>query len=133
MTLASASQSQNSDKRAREKVRAYLASLPPDARKAIKTLRDAIRSAAPRAEESFGYGMPAFRFEGRPLVWYAAWKEHTSLYPISAGMMRAHATAMKRYDTSGRGTIRFPLTKPVPSTLVRRIVRTRVADLRKAR
>jgi uncharacterized protein YdhG (YjbR/CyaY superfamily) len=131
--LAAPAKSKNSDKQAREKVRAYLASLPADARKAMKTLRVDIRSAAPGAEESFGYGMPAFRFEGRPLVWYAAWKEHTSLYPISAGMMRAHAAAMKGYETSGRGTIRFPLTEPVPSTLVRQIVRTRIAELRKAR
>lgn len=113
-------------------VRAYFASLPPHARRELKKLRAAIRAAAPGVIEGFSYGLLDFRLHGRPLLYCAAWKGHSSLYAVSAAVRRAHAAELRRYEVA-KGTIRFPLGEPLPSALVRRLVKAHVAELRAKR
>jgi uncharacterized protein YdhG (YjbR/CyaY superfamily) len=113
----------------REEIRSYFAAASPDGRRALRALRDIIRSAAPGAVEGFSYRLPCFRFEGRPLVWYGAFTAHCSLYPITGNIRRVLAAALRGYETS-KGTVRFPLERPMPANLVRRLVKARVAEVR---
>jgi uncharacterized protein YdhG (YjbR/CyaY superfamily) len=113
--------------RSRQLVRAYLVSLPPDARKRMRLIREIVHALAPKAAEVFSYGIPAFRLNGKPLIYYAAWKEHVSLYPLGASVKRSLGKRLKRYETS-KGTLRLPLTRPFPVTLVRMFVRARMSE-----
>jgi uncharacterized protein YdhG (YjbR/CyaY superfamily) len=77
--------------------------------------------------------MPAFSLDGKPFIWYAGWKHHSSLYPLSQATARALAAELEGYEMSGKGTIRFRLDRPLPEDLVRRLIEARIAELRKKR
>ena len=109
------------------KVRSYFTSTPPKARAALKKIRAVIRSVAPRAEEAFSYQIPAFKLNGRMLVWYAAFKNHCSLYPMTSAIRRKLARDLKGFEMS-KGTVRLPLSKPIPVGLVKKLVKARMAE-----
>jgi uncharacterized protein YdhG (YjbR/CyaY superfamily) len=113
---------------AQREVLKYLVALPAASRRRMNQMRRTIRAAAPGAEEGYSYRMPCFRLDGRILLWYAAFKAHTSLF-LPGGVPRALAGALKGRKTS-KGTVQFPLDQPLPVTLVKRLVRARVAQLR---
>ena len=104
----------------------FLARLSNEKREALEKLRQAIKSAAPKAEECISYGVPAFRLDGKFLVAFGAATNHCSFYP-GAHPIKAHKDQLKTYDTS-KGTIRFPPDRPLPVTLVRKLVKTRIAE-----
>ncbi len=107
---------------------AYLAGVPEDARAELENIRKTIRAAAgPNAEEGFSYGIPAFKLNGRPLVAYAALKNHCSFFPMSPAVIQAHAKELSGYETA-KGTIRFTADNPLPSALVRKLVKARIAE-----
>ena len=115
-------------KKAPKTVDAYLAALDPQKRAALQKLRRAIHAAAPGADECISYQVPAVRFEGRVLVWFAAASRHCSFFP-GAHPIAVHKDELKAYKTS-KGTVRFVPDKPLPATLVRKLVRTRITENR---
>jgi uncharacterized protein YdhG (YjbR/CyaY superfamily) len=106
----------------------YLAALPEDQRAALGKLRKTIRAAAPEATETISYQMPTFKDHGRVLVYYAAFKDHCSLFPASGAVMDALGEELQPY-VSGKGTLRFTVADPIPDRLVRRIVEVRLAEV----
>jgi len=104
----------------------YLARLSPDKRAALQKLRRAIKAAVPKSEEIISYGIPAVRYQGKVLVWYGAASSHCAFYP-GAYPIAKHRNRLTTYKTS-KGTIRFQPEHPLPASLVRTLVRTRIAE-----
>jgi uncharacterized protein YdhG (YjbR/CyaY superfamily) len=109
------------------KIDAYLASLPSDQRDALQALRETIAAAAPEAEEGLSYGIPAFRYRGRPLVSYLAATKHLGFYPMSPQVVDDLRDELKDFSLA-KSTIRFTPEHPIPSGLVRRIVQARIGE-----
>lgn len=110
-----------------EGVEEYLARVPEPAQSTLRKLRATIRAAAPKdASEGISYGMPAFRYKGA-LVAYAAFKKHCSLFPMQASLIDEMKDELKAYRTA-KGTLQFPMDKPLPAALVKKIVKYRAIE-----
>jgi uncharacterized protein YdhG (YjbR/CyaY superfamily) len=103
----------------------YIAGFPGDVREILTRLRQLIRKAAPQAEEMIKYGIPTFRLNGN-LVHYAAYKKHIGFYPTPSGI-NTFEEDLEPYELS-KGTVRFPLDKPIPYELIEKIVKFRVKE-----
>ena len=100
---------------------------PDETRTALENLRRAVGAAARGAEESINYGVPAFKYSGRPLVSFGAAKGHCSFYVQSLAVMEAHRDDLAPYDTS-KGTVHFAPDTPLPDALIAKLVRARMAE-----
>ena len=109
----------------------YIAALPVKARTGLRSLQRAIASALPGATLGISYGIPAFKLNGRPVVWFAGFKQHSSFFPGVAAI-RSHVAELKAYRTS-KGTIQFPPDKPLPPNLVASLVKARLTEMQKKR
>lgn len=100
-------------------VKEYLDSFPPEVRKVLHDVQDRIRAAVPNADEIISYDIPAFRVEGHPVVYFAGWRNHVSIYPVPD--MDSETEREVAAYRSGRGTLRFPLDQPLPLDLIEKV------------
>jgi|WetSurMetagenome_2_1015567.scaffolds.fasta_scaffold418730_2 uncharacterized protein YdhG (YjbR/CyaY superfamily) len=104
----------------------YIAVFPDDMQKILREVRSTIKSAAPEAEEKISYGMPTFKLNGTYLIYFAGWKNHISVYPIPAGSDEFNKKIAPYI--AGKGTLKFPLDKPLPLDLVAEMVQIQITD-----
>jgi len=107
----------------------YLAKVNPNQRATLEKLRRSILAAAPSAQECISYGIPAFRLNGRSLVFFGAWANHCSFYPGNSTTLRKFRDDLKDFHVR-KGTIRFSPDKPLPTAVVKKLVKARIADIR---
>jgi uncharacterized protein YdhG (YjbR/CyaY superfamily) len=105
----------------------YIATFPDERQKILEEVRSTIKAAAPGTEEKISYGIPTFTLNGKYLIYFAGWKNHISLYPVPAADDEFNKS-IEPY-VSGRGTLKFPLDKPMPLKLISRIVKLRMATI----
>ncbi len=106
----------------------YIASQPEDVRPILECVRAAIREAIPKAEEVISYQIPAYKLNGDAVIYFAGWKQHYSLYPVSARMVTEFKSELASYQVN-KGTIRFPLSELVPVKLIGRIAKLRAKEI----
>jgi uncharacterized protein YdhG (YjbR/CyaY superfamily) len=106
----------------------YISSQPAAIHATLGRVRNTIRRALPQAEEVISYQIPAYKLHGQPVLYFAGWKQHFSLYPASADLLAAFKDDIAPYVVS-KGTIRFPLSHPVPVKLIGRIARFRAKEV----
>ena len=99
---------------------AYIAQFPPDVQEKLLKIRELIHQIAPEVKEAISYRMPAFSIDGKPLVYFAVFKGHIGFYPTAEGIAK-FKDELATY-THGKGSVRFPINKPVPYELIAKIV-----------
>src|SRR5947199_7424108 len=109
-------------------VNQYIASKPKDVRGILQRVRSTIRKAVPAAEEMISYQIPVYKLNGVPVLYFAGWTKHYSLYPANDALVAAFTDELADYELS-KGTIRFPLSEPVPVNLIERIAKFRAEQL----
>lgn len=107
-------------------VNEYITTFPKEIQELLVQIRTTIRQAAPEAEENISYGMPAYKLHGRPLVYFAAFKNHIGFYATPTGHA-AFAEELAKYK-QGKGSVQFPLDKPIPLDLIAKITAFRVTE-----
>ena len=118
------------DRKAPKTIDEYIAGFPKDVQEILEKIRQTIHEAAPEAEEAISYQIPSFKLRGN-LVYFAAFKKHIGFYPIPSGIEKFKAE-LSVYE-QGKGSVQFPLNKPIPYDLISRIVKFRVEEnLKKA-
>ena len=105
----------------------YIASQPEATQTVLERVRSIIRKAVPHAEEVISYQIPAYKLRGEAVVYFAGWKQHYSLYPVTAPLVKAFKTDLAPYELS-KGTIRFPLGGKVPAKLIEHIAKFRAKE-----
>jgi uncharacterized protein YdhG (YjbR/CyaY superfamily) len=105
----------------------YIATFPEDVQVILQGVRRTIRKAVPGADEVISYQIPAYKLRGARVIYFAGWKEHFSLYPATDLLVKAFKEEIAPYKVS-KGTIRFPLSKPVPVKLIERLVKFRAKE-----
>ena len=108
-------------------VDAYIATFPEETQKALEQLRALIRQTAPAAEESISYAMPAYKLNGKPLVYFGGYPNHIGFYATPSGHS-SFQEELSKYK-QGKGSVQFPLSEPLPEDLIRRIVKFRVSEV----
>jgi uncharacterized protein YdhG (YjbR/CyaY superfamily) len=106
----------------------YLAALPRDQHQALQRLREQIARLVPDAVETISYGMPAFKLRGRAVIWFAGWKTHCSIYPVTDTFLQAHSDGLVGYRGT-RGSLHFTPDAPLPEALLEGLVQARLADI----
>jgi uncharacterized protein YdhG (YjbR/CyaY superfamily) len=109
-------------------VAAYIAGFPRPVQAILRRVRGIVRKAVPNAEESISYQIPTYKLNGRPVIYFAAFKEHYSVYPSNTRLVAAFKDELAGYEMS-KGTIRFPLSEPVPVKLIQGIVKFRAKEV----
>lgn len=107
----------------------YIAAQPEPSREVLQRVRGVIRRALPGAEEIISYQIPAYRLHGDVVLYFAGWKQHFSLYPIGPRITAILKDELSQYEFNNKGTLKFPLSEPVPTRLVERIVRLRAEEV----
>lgn len=113
----------------KNEIDAYIGKFPPKTRRILSRIRATVRKAAPGAQESITYGIPTLKVGGHPVIYFAGYKAHIGLYPVTPDVKAAFKKELARYK-GGKGTVRFPLDEPIPYGVITKIVKFKLRKIR---